>query len=152
MMSKKLYLLNVTCLILFIIPSCKNTSQPTNPNEVKLSMEIISFQDAPSIVDSNLCYKKLFVEWNKSNWRDTLKADSLAEWFAQSQYQITDMWFPNVSTFCLYPINTENIVTLKLLKPDTNLKSQGYYSTTSVVDPCWSYYRHYIFTRVKKGT
>ena len=137
----------IILFILLIVPSCKNTS--TNPIQSNLSMEIIPYQDAPSIVDSNFCYIKRFVEWNTSSWLDTLKADSLAQWFAQSQYQIIDMWFPNVSTLCLNPINTENIVTLKLLQSDTNLKSQGYSPTSSVVSGCYQYYRHYIFTRIK---
>ena len=38
--------------ILIIVPSCKNTS--TSPIQSNLSMEIIPYQDAPSIVDSNL--------------------------------------------------------------------------------------------------
>ncbi len=121
--------------MLIILPSCKNT--PTNPIQYNLSMEIISYQAAPTIVDSNLCCLKLFVEWNKLSWRDTLKADSLAQWFAKSQYPITDMWFPNVDTRCLNPINTENIVTLKLARPDSTLKSLGYSSTTSVVSACF---------------
>ena len=115
-------------------------------------MEIISYQAATTIIDSNLCLLKLFVEWNKLSTRDPLKADSLAQWFANTQYPITDMWFPNADMRCFNPINTENIVTLKLAQPDSTLKSQGYSSTTSVVSVCFPYYRHYIFTRVKGGT
>ena len=140
---------HIIFLVLILFPSCKNTS--TNPVQSNPSMEIISYKDAPTRLDSNLCYIRLFVEWNKSGWRDTLKADSLALWFADSRYQITDMWFPNVETLCLNPINTENIVTLKLLQPDSTLKSQGYSSTSSVVSGCYSYYRHYIFTRARAG-
>ena len=129
--------------------SCNKSSEPTNPiTPANLSMEIIPYQDAPSIVDSNLCYLKEFKSWNTTNsLLDTLKADSLAEWFAQSQYKITDMWFPNIETLCLFPIQTENIVTIRLQQPDTSLKSEGYSSTSSVVSVCYRYYRHYIFTR-----
>lgn len=136
-------------LILTFFYSCNKSSEPTNSiTSTNLSMKIISYQDAPATVDSNLCYTKEFKSWNTFNsLLDTLKADSLANWFAQSQYQITDMWFPEVGTVCSFPIQTENIVTIRLLQPDTSLKSQGYTSTSSVVSYCYRYYRHYIFTR-----
>lgn len=140
----------VILLIALTIVSCKKSGEPTNPTvQVHLNMEIISYQDAPTVADSTLCYVKSFVDWNTSGWRDTSKADSLAQWFARSVYQITDMWFPNVDTRCVYyyPINTENIVTLRLAAPDTSLRSLGYSSTTAVVSPCYITYRHYTFTR-----
>lgn len=133
--------------------SCKRSSEPTSPTfRVQLSMEIIPVNSDTATVDSTLDYSKLFIEWNKpSNLLDTTKADSLAQWFAHSDYQITDMWFPNVNTACSIPIQTENVVTLKLAVPDTRLQSIGYSSTTKVVNRCYFYYRHYIFTLIKNG-
>ena len=151
MENNKFLLFTVAFSLVFV--SCKKSSTPTSPTfHVQLSMEIIPYQSAPATVDSTLGYGKLFVEWNTSGWRDTTNADSLAQGFAQSRYQITDMWFPNVDTRCLNPINTENVVTLKLAAPDTSLRSLGYSPTTTVVSVCYVYYRHYVFTRIQNGT
>ena len=136
----------VICLI--NLSSCKKSSEPTSSSgPVTLSMEIISYQDAPTSLDSNLCYIKDFVEWNSTGWRDTIRCDSLAHWFANSKYQITDLWFPNVDSRCANPINTENTVTLKLASSDTSLQSQGFARTSKVVSVCYTEYRHYIFSR-----
>lgn len=143
------------CIVLLgiLVSSCKKSNEPTSPTtQVNLRMEIISFQDAQTVGDSTLCYIQDFVSWNASSLLDTIKADSLAQWFAQSPYQITDMWFPNVYTRCMRPIMTENEVTLKLSSQDTNLRSLGYRPTANVVSGCFPYYRHYIFTRISDGT
>src|ERR1039458_7963543 len=133
--------------------SCNKSSEPITPSmQVHVSMEIISYLNAPITVDSTLAYIQNFVIWNTALSPDTTKADSLAQWFTQTSYQITDMWFSDVNTRCLNPINTENVVTLKLAKPDTSLRAQGYSSTTTVVNPCYITYRHYIFTRTSNGT
>ena len=126
----------VILLFAISLSSCQRSNEPTSPIiTTNLKMEIIPYQDVPVNVDSNLCYIKIFVSWNTSVSKlDTLKADSLAEWFAQSQYQITDMWFPDVESRCLNPLATENTVTIKLAQPDTSLKSQGFSSTSSAVD------------------
>ena len=137
-----------TAFICLLSLSCKKSSSPTSSGgEVNLSMEIISYLDAPTSVDSNLCYGKKFVEWNSTSWRDTSRCDSLAQWFANSKYPITDLWFPEVDSRCGRPLNTENIVTFKLASPDTSLQSQGYTRTSEVVSACFMEYRHYIFTR-----
>jgi len=151
MATNRFVLFTIGCSLFCI--SCKKSSTPTSPTyRVQLTMEIIPYQNAPASVDSTLGYIKSFVEWNSSSWRDTTKADSLAQWFAQSQHQITDMWFPNVDTRCASPINTENTVTLTLSTPDTSLRSLGYSSTTRVVSGCYVYYRHYVFTKIQNGT
>jgi hypothetical protein len=149
--TNKLVLFIIVFSLLFV--SCKKSSTPTSPTfHVQVSMEIIPYQSAPATVESTLGYIKQFVEWNPSGIRDTTKADSLAQWFAQSPYRVTDMWFPEVDSRCAIPINTENVVTLELAAPDTNLKSLGYSSETAVVSPCYVYYRHYVFTKVQNGT
>ena len=135
-------------MICLFLTSCKRSNTPTNPTEqVHVSMEIISYQDAPFAVDSNLCYIENFIEWNATGWRDTIKCDSLAKWFANSKYQITDLWFPNTDSRCESPINTENTVTLKLIAPDSSLRYQGYSKTSTVVSGCYNTYRHYIYSR-----
>jgi hypothetical protein len=144
-------------LITIFFPSCKKSSELTSPSiAVHVNMEIISYQDAPSAVDSTLCYVKEFENWNNiSSSRallDTTRADSLAQWFAKSPYQITDMWFPNIDSRCSIPIKTENIVTLKLASPDTTLRSMGYSRTKTVVGVCYPIYRHYIFSRSSRTT
>ena len=144
-------------LITIFFPSCKKSSELTNSSfDVHVNMEIISYQDAPSAVDSTLCYVKEFENWNdlssSRSLLDTTRADSLAQWFAKSPYQITDMWFPNINSRCSIPIKTENIVTLRLASPDTTLRSMGYSRTKTVVGVCYPIYRHYIFTRIKNGT
>jgi hypothetical protein len=145
-------LILISTLIALIFSSCWNSDQGTNPVEkVNLTMVIVSCSDVPAELDTNLSYTKQFVEWNTStNWRDTTKADSLALWFLQSKYKITDMWFPEYGTICLYPINTENTVTIRLAEADTSLLSQGYYSTSRVgAGCCYPTYRHYKYARIK---
>ena len=147
-----MYAISSICLILI---SCSTSVGPVNSIiEKQVTVEIISSHDAPATVDSTLCYVKQFVEWNRdtsSGLLDTTKADSLAKWFTQSQYKITDMWFPDVYSLCQNPINTENVVTLKLVSPDASLLSEGYKPTTTVVNNCYPYYRHYIFTEAIFG-
>jgi hypothetical protein len=145
-------LILIFTLTAFIFPSCRNSDQGTNPVEkVNLTMEIVSCSDVPAELDTNLSYSKSFVEWNTTtNWHDTTKADSLALWFLQSQYKITDMWYPESGNICLYPINTDNLVTIRLAEADTSLKSQGYNSTSRVgTGCCYPTYRHYKYARIK---
>jgi hypothetical protein len=141
----------ISVLTIFMFPSCWNSDQGTNPvGKVNLTMVIVSCSDVPAVLDTNLSYSKLFVEWNTSSWHDTTKADSLALWFLQSQYKITDMWFPEYGNICLYPINTENMVTIRLVEADTSLKSLGYNSTSRVgVGCCYPTYRHYKYAIIK---
>jgi hypothetical protein len=148
----KTKLILISTLIALIFPYCWNSDQGINPVEkVNLTMVIVSCSDVPSVLDTNLSYTKLFVEWNTSkNLHDTTKADSLALWFLQSQYKITDMWFPEYGNICLYPINTENMVTIRLAEADTSLKSLGYNSTSRVgAGCCYPTYRHYKYARIK---
>ena len=133
-------------------PACKKPTAPTlTRSPYQVHMKIIPFQDAPAIVDSNSCYIKMFFNWNSISGPDTAKADSLAQWFAQSSYLIDDIWFPDVDTRCLSPINTQNTVSLRLSSRDTTLRAQGFVPTTTVVNGCYPYYRHYTFTIITSG-
>lgn len=147
-----MYSVTITSILVStIVLSCKKSSEPTSSNgQVNVKMEIISYLNAPANVDSNECYLKYFIEWNSPGnplSRDTVKCDSLVNWFAKSKYQITDLWFPNITSRCNNPIFTQNIVSLKLSSPDTSFESLGYSKTPAVVGVCYIYYRHYIFTR-----
>ncbi|MGD8782733.1 MAG: hypothetical protein PVH88_27730 [Ignavibacteria bacterium] len=135
---------------LIFLSSCKDSSNSTNPLvSVKLSIEIISYEDISQEVDSSLYYMQMFVDWNAtSSFHDTLKADSLARWFAEeSEYEITDMWFPHAQSRCAYISSTDNIVIIKLSHPDNNIKEEGYIPTSYIANLCYAQYRHYIFTR-----
>ena len=150
MKSLVLIFLRLVIIPFFILlSSCKESGDLINPvAPAKLSVEIIPYENAPQEVDSSLYYKKMFVSWNVSNsLHDTLKADSLAKWFAESEYKLTDMWFPHVVSRCAYKSITDNIVNIKLSQPDTSLKIQGYSPTSYIASVCYSKYRHYKFSR-----
>jgi hypothetical protein len=135
------------------IVSCKKSTTPTSPTfRVQVSMQVVPYYDAPVNIDTTLCYGQEFVDWTQSGLLDTTKADSVAQWFTQSPYPITDMWFPDVGNVCGRPILTENIVTLELARQDSVIRSEGYRPTTALATPCFQYYRHYVFTTIKNGT
>ena len=145
MRMKRILVLQFYALLILTLLSCNKSSNLINPiTHVQVAKEIIS--NTVSLEgDSNVCYYKEFVEWNFENFRDVHKADSLAQWFAKSKYQIKEMWFPNESSVCLMPFQTENFVTIRLAAPDTSLFLEGYKRTPIVTTVCFQTYRHYIF-------
>ena len=154
MKSKKLLIQEyfaLISLISLIALSCNTKNNITNPTaNIQVAKEIIANTQSVA-ADSNVCYYKEFVEWNFENFRDVQKADSLAQWFAKSKYQIKEMWFPNAPSVCLMPFQTENIVTIRLGAPDTSLFLEGYKKTSIVTTVCFQSYRHYIFIKSFDG-
>lgn len=134
------------CLAVF---SCSKLSQPTETIPARqVKMEIVNFNDTPPVTDSAY-YLQKYVQWNTStSYWDTLKADSLARWFAGSQYNITDMWFPESPSRCGRPDDTYNYVIIKLAASGSKLLPKGF--KTKYIGPfdfCFDSYRHYTFVR-----
>ena|SRR5258706_11219005 len=109
-------------------------------------MEVISNQQLPGQVDSTLFYFQMFVDWNAPrNWLDTLSADSLANWFAHSDFRLTDMWFPNDFPICFVPFETYNFAFIRLQSPDTAVATKGFGRVSVLGSICFPQWRHYTY-------
>src|SRR5437879_11502045 len=119
-------LISLPCLLQLL--SCQISTEPSTGHEVvRVEREIISDQRLPGQVDSTLFYFQSFVDWNPPrNWLDTLRADSLADWFSHSDYRLTDMWFPNDLPICFMPFDTYNFVFIRLQRTDTSIARTGF--------------------------
>ena len=131
--------------LVVLLSGCSESTEPTST--VTLRMEIISRSQVWVRADSSLYYYRAYPEWNVTAFLDTLRADSLAESFAKSKYNITDMLFPNGVPICLKPYNTFNLAYLKLSSPDSAIEELGFNKITYDFSGCFSFWRHYKYIR-----
>lgn len=101
------------------------------------------------IADSTRDYLDVEVKWGFT--LDTARADSLANWFAQSGFRILDMWFPASGPACLRPYQTLNYVFVRLEQPDSLIDTLGFTPST-YPGGCFPTWRQYSFSWPLGGT
>ena len=101
------------------------------------------------VTDSTSGYLDVEVQWGFQ--LDTTRADSLANWFAQSGFTILDMWFPASGPVCLLPFQTLNYVFVRLEQPDSLIDTLGFTPST-YPDACFPTWRQYTFTWPRTGS
>jgi hypothetical protein len=75
---------------------------------------------------------------------DSTKINSLVNWFAGSNFNITDLWVPATGPVCSMPIETENIVYVKLSQPDSLIDTLGFKQSPppGYCFPAWTDYKY----------
>jgi len=136
-MNKIIHLLYLASIISLIPNSCSNSSKPISN---RYDLEIITYSDLTSTVDSSLFYYKYYDDWELN--LDTLKANSLANYLADEFNSISDMWFPQNNSQCKWGMN-DNFVFISLTGPEPSLIEEGYELYTYGFLNCWSEFRHY---------
>lgn len=143
------------CISLFLVPllilsdGCNNKVDTIDPTKqtIDLQFEVVSKSNLPGIIDSILVYTREYKEWNTTSYLDTVHADSLAHYFVNSKYSLSDLWFPNEVSVCGAPMLTNNIVYVKLLQPDTTISQLGFNKAQIGFSPCFLEWRHYTYVR-----
>jgi len=136
-MNKIIHLLYLVSIISLLPNSCSNSSEPINN---RFDIELITYLELTSSIDSNLFYYKHYYDWEIN--LDTLKANSLANNFADDFNSISDMWFPQKNSHCKWRTN-DNFVFINLSKHNESLVDEGYKQYTLEFLNCWSEFRHY---------
>ena len=149
MISKNIFLYLILLFFGFLIYSCSSSKEPAF-EEVTFELEIISNSQTPVEIDTNLFYIREFISWNtQSSNHDTLRADSLAQYFTTSPYKLSNMWFPHSDGICTFPERTQNYVIIQLEQPDSTLLADGYQRfrgrSLFFCFPLWRNYR-FIYT------
>ncbi len=126
-----------------LLGSCQSPTAVTGINKKAIiEVDTVEYtQVGGQSVTSNL-YLNVEIKWRQS--RDISRADSLADWFAQSQFKIEDMWFPASDPICLRPYPTSNFIYVSLAQADTLIYTLGF-KTTSSPSVCFPIWKHYKF-------
>lgn len=131
--------------VIFSVFSCSNpTSISIISDKARIQVDTVTIREVPTQFDTLTLYLGIELSWGMR--LNPTRADSLADWFAQSQLKISDMWFPLDDPICARSYVTFNEVYLRLERPDTMVSSLGLYSTDAV-SPCFLLYKHYRFIR-----
>jgi hypothetical protein len=129
-------------IVASVLDSCQSpTAGPTTKYEATIQIDTVAADQVESSNTARL-YGRMDVEWGLQV--NVACADSLAGWFAQSQFNIEDMWIPSFGPICLRTYNTFNFVYVRFAQPDTLIYTLGFVPASSP-GPCFPTWRHYRF-------
>ena len=146
--SKASFILPVAVWMCFF-DSCNNPTEGAGPtNTATIQIDTVRASLLSTTFDTLTLYVKIEHVWGLLP--NPTRADSLANWFAQSQWRISDMWFPVGDFMCARAVLSLNEVYIRMERPMKLTQPLGYWCVDRI-DYCFSEYKHYKFVRGKSG-
>ncbi len=125
------------------LESCQSpTAGSSAIQKATIQVDTVTYNQFQTQSDSGSLYLNVEVKWGLA--LSPTRADSLANWFAESQFKIEDMWFPASGPVCYISFNTFNYVFVRLEHPDTLLDTLGF-NPASGPNACFPTWTHYKF-------
>ncbi len=132
-----------------LLESCQSPTAVSNSMKTTIQVDTVSYKQIGGQSVTSSLYLNIEKKWGLA--KDTARADSLANWFARSQFKIEDMWFPASLPICLRPFITFNYIFVSLAQPDTLIDTLGF-KPWPTPDSCFPAWKHYKFIRTGGGT